>query len=379
MVVLQPSKVEWPMFPPTGNGSRCLHGQLRRPLKDRHRQGDHQSLMVTRGAGPAHQLEGVESHLASHSASSSQEQASQRHLGQHDDHRLHQQVWRHSLPPAHGSCSTDLVLLPRDRDPSQDHVRAVAVQSSGCSFPQNEHTAGMVHQPGFLPETGFTVGSSHGGPLRIEDQCETQTVRLLEAGTTSTRTRCAQPHLEQQRQIIHLSPLEPNSVDPSETAGGTGSGNSRHPILAERDLVPEDIEMGSGPSDTDSSSDGSSGPREQPLRARQKPDVVSMRLEHRQQTLTADGASSTVLSLLFEDNNSVRRRGAYAGPQRAFARWMEHLDMDPLVPNPVELMNFLAYGYTRNQWSFNTVKVYKTAIFALYNDTTAHPMRHSRS
>lgn len=49
---------------------------------------------------------------------------------------------------------------------------------------------------------------------------------------------------------------------------------------------------------------------------------------------------------------------------------MEHVDLDPLVPNPVELMNFLAYGYSRNQWSFNTVKVYKTAIFGLFNDTT---------
>lgn len=85
--------------------------------------------------------------------------------------------------------------------------------------------------------------------------------------------------------------------------------------------------------------------------------------------LTAAGASDTILSLLFEDNNSVHQRGAYSGPQCAFTYWMEHLDLDPLVPNPVKLMNFLTYGYTRNQWSFNTIKVYKMAIFALFNNT----------
>ncbi|KAF9271471.1 hypothetical protein BGZ68_003572, partial [Mortierella alpina] len=172
------------------------------------------------------------------------------------------------------------------------------------------------------------------------------------------------------KQIVHLSAVEPHSVDTSEDAGGEDSSNSHHAVLAQCDLVPEDIEMGSASSDSDSSSDGSSSPGEQLVRASQKSDVVSLRLERRQQTLTAAGASDTVLSLLFEDNNSIRRRGAYSGPQRAFARWMEHLDLDPLVPNPVELMNFLAYGYTTNQWSFNTVKVYKTAIFALFNDTT---------
>ncbi|KAI1298312.1 hypothetical protein EDD11_006811, partial [Mortierella claussenii] len=55
----------------------------------------------------------------------------------------------------------------------------------------------------------------------------------------------------------------------------------------------------------------------------------------------------------------------------AFGRWMKHLDLDPSTPNLVGPMNYLAYGNTSNKWSFNTVKAYKTAIFALYNDTAA--------
>ncbi|KAF8963464.1 hypothetical protein BGZ52_012030, partial [Haplosporangium bisporale] len=83
---------------------------------------DHQSIMVTRGDGSTHQLEGVESHLASHSAFASQRQIDQHHFGQHNDDCIHQQVWRHSLPSAHGPSSKDMVLLSRNRNPPQDHI-----------------------------------------------------------------------------------------------------------------------------------------------------------------------------------------------------------------------------------------------------------------
>lgn len=131
-----------------------------------------------------------------------------------------------------------MVLVPRDRNSSQDLVCVATVQPSGHSFSPNERAAKVAHPPRFLPDTGFTVRPSRSGSLRVQDQCQSQAVRLLEAESPSACTGCTQPLLEQQRQALHLSSVESNPVDLSEAAGGAGTSNNYHPILAERDLVP---------------------------------------------------------------------------------------------------------------------------------------------
>ncbi|KAI8594915.1 hypothetical protein EDD21DRAFT_392570 [Dissophora ornata] len=229
----------------------------------------------------------------------------------------------------------------------------------------------MVDQAGVLRPPQQSVGTTHDRPLCQSTQRQAPSVCRMVPTPCSPDLRCPPAAVDPARPTLHLPSMEPAAARPSEASGGEVSGDGDHPLLAERVVVPNNPGYGSDPTNPDPTAHGppsTGGPSSCPV---PQPPLVSIRLERQRAAVLKDGASSAVASILFDSPAVIRRERLYTTKQSAFIRWMEFLDLDPLAPNPIQLMNFLAYGFTHDQWVVSTVLNIKTAVLQMFDSTKA--------
>ncbi|KAF9343388.1 hypothetical protein BGX26_005826, partial [Mortierella sp. AD094] len=360
--------VERPVVHPPDNGSRRVHGFVGQPLGVGDQRDDTQRDLVTKGSHGAYQLEGVEMHLACSQSSSVTGPDSQHNFRQHDGDIVHQQIWRHQIGPAIGSCNQNLEILPSDRDEVENDLCSLSLQPGGRPLAADDDSAGMVHSPELLSQAGSIVGPTPHRPLRFTQEQEASTLHLLEAPSDGIQDRSTPTSMELVGPIVDLSSMESNSSGSSSDSRGKASSNSDHTALGGSTLVPDSQVDGCLSSGDGTTTHGSDKTQRSRSCTQSESILVSERVEHRRRKLVDASASNNVTTIMFESTTMKQRFQRQDLIQRAFVNWTKENGQDPWIPNAITIMNYLAYGCRESGWAVATIQNYRSHILQLYDD-----------
>ncbi|KAI9271954.1 hypothetical protein BDA99DRAFT_433726 [Phascolomyces articulosus] len=83
------------------------------------------------------------------------------------------------------------------------------------------------------------------------------------------------------------------------------------------------------------------------------------------------GVDEDASNTLLNPAQNQRRTRQYQPIQRRYITWAQQHQIDPFTPNPIHLINFLAFGRVHQNWATSTCANYRSAILDLYHDTSA--------
>ncbi|KAI1290595.1 hypothetical protein EDD11_009174, partial [Mortierella claussenii] len=75
-------------------------------------------------------------------------------------------------------------------------------------------------------------------------------------------------------------------------------------------------------------------------------------------------------SIIVDSPAMKRKLKQYATTQDRYIKWAVERGVDPMEPQPAQLLNWLASGVALNNWTSGTVDAYKSAIIHMYEDKT---------
>ncbi|KAI9030892.1 hypothetical protein CLU79DRAFT_677055, partial [Phycomyces nitens] len=155
-----------------------------------------------------------------------------------------------------------------------------------------------------------------------------------------------------------------------ETPTREGSSHTDNSQLVERPLVPS-TDATVFPS-THSHPTASSPPctRQRRQRSPEESALEYDRVGHKQRRLEEQGFDDNATTIILSTDRNRSRR-SYNRIQRLFIDWAHQHNLDPFVPNPVHLVNYLAYGVTHLKWKPSTCLTYRSALLDLYTDKEA--------
>ena len=164
-----------------------------------------------------------------------------------------------------------------------------------------------------------------------------------------------------------------NLISPALQKNQTGedNGDHYHTALAVSSLVPDNQSNDNGAPDAHSTPSSSSGSRKRPGHTREESPLVFVRLEDKRRRLLDKGWNNDTASIVIDNPTIQRRHQQYASIQDRYIQWAASRGIDPLAPQPVQLLNWLASGISIGKWSSGTVQAYKAAIIHMYEDKTA--------
>jgi hypothetical protein len=94
-------------------------------------------------------------------------------------------------------------------------------------------------------------------------------------------------------------------------------------------------------------------------------------MEGKRQRLMDKGWDANAASLIIDNPSLKRRQQKYSTIQQRYINWATEQKIDPLTPQPAQLLNWLALGISKYNWTSATVMSYKSAIISLYDDKTS--------
>ncbi|KAG0349882.1 hypothetical protein BGZ54_004141, partial [Gamsiella multidivaricata] len=80
------------------------------------------------------------------------------------------------------------------------------------------------------------------------------------------------------------------------------------------------------------------------------------------------GLSSEASYTILNSPQAQRRHVAYGPVQKVYIQWAQERDEDPIHPDPVLLINYLAHQRHTRDWKLATVLAKRSAILDLFND-----------
>ncbi|KAF9978666.1 hypothetical protein BGZ75_009940 [Mortierella antarctica] len=99
--------------------------------------------------------------------------------------------------------------------------------------------------------------------------------------------------------------------------------------------------------------------------------LVILRLEDKRRRLMAKAWDPATASIIFRSPSMKRRLKQYAATQDRYIKWAVGRGVDPMEPQPSQLLNWLASGVVLNKWTSGTVSAYKAAVIHMYEDKSA--------
>jgi len=84
----------------------------------------------------------------------------------------------------------------------------------------------------------------------------------------------------------------------------------------------------------------------------------------------AKGWDHATASIIIDIPAMKQRLRQYTATQDRYIKWAVGCGVDPMEPQPSQLLNWLASGIAISQWTAGTVDAYKAAIIHMYEDKT---------
>lgn len=85
----------------------------------------------------------------------------------------------------------------------------------------------------------------------------------------------------------------------------------------------------------------------------------------------AKGWDPATASIIVDSPAMKRKLKQYAATQDRYIKWAVGRGVDPMEPQPSQLLNWLASGVVLNKWTSGTVSAYKAAVIHMYEDKSA--------
>jgi hypothetical protein len=83
------------------------------------------------------------------------------------------------------------------------------------------------------------------------------------------------------------------------------------------------------------------------------------------------GWDAETASIVIDNPAQQRKHRQYEPIQDRYISWATNRGVDPLVPQPSQLLNWLASGISIGKWTPGTVLAYKAAVIHMYEDKSA--------
>ncbi|KAF9271811.1 hypothetical protein BGZ74_005624, partial [Mortierella antarctica] len=106
----------------------------------------------------------------------------------------------------------------------------------------------------------------------------------------------------------------------------------------------------------------------------EKSTLVTQHMAAKWCCLEDKGYDPAALTIALGSEKEAHKLQAYGTIQERYVKWAVSRDIDPYMPNPTQLTNWLAFGITACKWKASTVGTYYKAIKRLYEDTTIFEM-----
>lgn len=193
-------------------------------------------------------------------------------------------------------------------------------------------SAGVVDQHQLLLTDGLEVGATPGGLVCIRAEPPPSMLHVMEALQKGNSLRRPTAALDASRMSLLLPPMEPDPGSAAEDLARESGRDSHHPIMAIGALVPNNSGYVNKSTNADSKGISATSPRKRTRPFREKSDVVTHCMEHKQQALMAMGTDDSVITMW--DTNKAHKHALtqQAGSQLQYIQWALAQDINPLTP-----------------------------------------------
>jgi hypothetical protein len=348
-----------------------LHRLFQFGMGSRDQQSVLQGLVGLAPIISPYQLQGIVDSLSRSEATISEGTQSQHYLRQHNDNSVYQPLRRDKISRIDGTSDINMELVPGYGNQDSNDIRALSIQPSRCTIPATNRSTGVVLRSRVLPKARTVLGSSPRRSLRIADKPPIATVHDLEAHARRHRLRRLAARLEKTGQPIPLPTMEPDLTHPAESQTGESDGDHHHAQLAISSLVPNNQSDGDRQANPHPTPPSTASSRKRAGHSGEEPPLVFVRLEDKRQRLMSKGWDAETASIIIDNPAQQRKHRQYEPIQDRYISWATSRGVDPLVPQPAQLLNWLVSGISIGKWTPGTVLAYKAAIIHMYEDKSS--------
>ncbi|KAF9088931.1 hypothetical protein BGX27_002595 [Mortierella sp. AM989] len=263
---------------------------------------------------------------------------------------------RDAIPSPHGPSGPTMETLSSNWNTPQNNLRAISIQPYRRTDSQDGNSTGMEYRPEILQPTPESLGTASCGPVRIPNQHETTTVYDLAPTSTSCELRRSPTPMETTGEPLHLPPMESHPADSTETPTRMPNGDDHSSSMDQCHL--------------DSETNGTAAIRRGEKRTRQASSLDPPGMARKRLHYTELGVSADAATTILDNPQACRRAKTYGPAQHVFIDWVAREGKDNQVPDPIVVINYLAYQIRTINWSSSTVQAKRSAILNLFPDKT---------
>ncbi|KAI9493827.1 hypothetical protein BDB00DRAFT_356335 [Zychaea mexicana] len=363
-VVVQPSAtMERTEFHAVGTGHRSVHRFVGSWVGPSLWQQDDSRQMVSKACNTTRYLQRTFDNTPCDTTSDFARQEASGVLRQHNNHSVRESPRWDEVTCAHEPGNVDLARMSQEQHSTSAVLRIVAVQPSGPTVAAVAAIIGMEHQTAVLSQVEHGLGTTRHRLLCDTAEHEATPVHELEMGSASNSDQCSTPSMEGMETHICMSTVEPSSA-------GTDQSNHHHTTLTQRHLVSNATTTQQQQTTTSTTNSSNGCTRTRSVTPEQEPTLVFSRMEYKRRRLADAGIATEAESIMMGPTHNQQRVHHFDRIQRSYITWARSHQIDPLTPNPVQLVNYLAYGRVHMGWSTSTCCNYRSTILDLYTDRT---------
>ena len=210
-----------------------------------------------------------------------------------------------------------------------------------------------------IPSDQFSLGSSTGGLVCIQDYQAASTFFQLETRPTSRGSGCIQADMDRVYGICEPS-MGANwslcTVHPS--AGCNDSAN--HPIMARSAMVPNSVSSLTGQSEATSSVPRPANEPSGSQNSTSKKSQSVGRMVHLRQSYQSAGISDEATALLLASWRGSTTKN-YNSSWRVWEQWCIQSSTNPISPSLSDILNFIAFQFHQGK-QYRSLNCYRSAL-----------------
>ncbi|KAI7847263.1 hypothetical protein BDC45DRAFT_452073 [Circinella umbellata] len=176
--------------------------------------------------------------------------------------------------------------------------------------------------------------------------------------------------MENMEMCLCVSTMEPSPTYNKQNSTRENSSNNNHTTLTQCNMVSNSSATQHTEPNNSASLSNSRSTQPRSTSPSQESSLAYDRMAYKRQRLTALGVDEEAAHILLNPTHNQQRTKQYQPIQRRFITWAQQHQIDPFTPNPVHVVNFLAYGRVHLKWATSTCAAYRSAILDLYHDTS---------
>ncbi|PVU94572.1 hypothetical protein BB559_002962 [Furculomyces boomerangus] len=279
---------------------------------------------------------------------------------------LRKEIWWHYFTKIAGDFRTNLVTLPKDKDPSPSDICPYVPQSCRCSIKNVSSTRMVTRETNIQPSGQVIRNSRHRLVCSKTEHPASKVLQLLPRPILDG-SECTNSQMEGMDNALRMSPMESYSNGNPEGTTRTVNSNNSNTTLDISNLVSRSDTIVDPPTNNPAIINSNTRSKKRKIAIVDKQSLVSDSLEDQRSILKNQGLSEQAIAVITGNDRAKRRKSRYYGIQRDFLDWRN----SNKLPNPItgpQIINFLSKIYTERKLKPSSIKSYKSALLRLVSN-----------